>query len=459
MNESLIQSNSKPITMKKVASNNTPVNNRSVKQMKRHLPTSSSAPIPPTAGPPPTTKPPLKRIRPNPVNEKLQLPAGAVPTSSVKSSKVKSSKSKSKIKVESKLTTTSGTTNTKPSSQATTTATAPAAAVPTQPTPNIYDAMLGEISDLLSAAQEAQSCGRLKMASTYQLLVHTRLVGLGKRFDRFLSNDRSRIIRKKKEDTSAVAKSESNKNAVFTKKPAAQTSVGQQPSQQENTNSIRTAQAALAKILPSEVHIDYTMMEHLSRAAMELHNKRTGKGMLHEKEMERKMLAQQRNAATAAMTMKSPVNNSTQGMKSPDASNTSSVVGTPSSSSTMNGVAWSPSEKHACKQAISLYGYDNTPKIAEFIRTRSEAEVKAHIKNINGRKRIESHLDSSANAATSKVGSTTVASASGVNAKGGTASNSPETKRKGRGKKPPTRAMLTVPNTTFDAKRMLYEPI
>jgi hypothetical protein len=50
--------------------------------------------------------------------------------------------------------------------------------------PNVYDAVLGEAEDLLRAANDAQALGRLKMASNYLLLLHARLVGLGKRFDR-----------------------------------------------------------------------------------------------------------------------------------------------------------------------------------------------------------------------------------------------------------------------------------
>ena len=49
---------------------------------------------------------------------------------------------------------------------------------------NVYDAVLGEAEDLLHAAFQAQALGRLKMASAYQLLLHARLVGLGKRVDR-----------------------------------------------------------------------------------------------------------------------------------------------------------------------------------------------------------------------------------------------------------------------------------
>jgi len=68
-----------------------------------------------------------------------------------------------------------------------------AAQSPSAPTPtttttsaslNVYDSVLAESKDLLQAAQQAQQLGRLKMASAYLLLLHARLVGLGKRFDR-----------------------------------------------------------------------------------------------------------------------------------------------------------------------------------------------------------------------------------------------------------------------------------
>ncbi|KAL7569442.1 hypothetical protein ACA910_009626 [Epithemia clementina (nom. ined.)] len=49
---------------------------------------------------------------------------------------------------------------------------------------NAFDSVLQESADLSQAAAEAQQLGRLKMASTYLLLLHARLVGLGKRFDK-----------------------------------------------------------------------------------------------------------------------------------------------------------------------------------------------------------------------------------------------------------------------------------
>ena len=55
---------------------------------------------------------------------------------------------------------------------------------PPPPGWNAFDNVLQESSDLSQAALEAQQLGRLKMASTYLLLLHARLVGLGKRFDK-----------------------------------------------------------------------------------------------------------------------------------------------------------------------------------------------------------------------------------------------------------------------------------
>ena len=52
-----------------------------------------------------------------------------------------------------------------------------------------YDALLGEAHDLMGAAAEAQALGRLKLASSYMLLLHARLIGLGKIFDRAIASD------------------------------------------------------------------------------------------------------------------------------------------------------------------------------------------------------------------------------------------------------------------------------
>jgi hypothetical protein len=154
---------------------------------------------------------------------------------------------------------------------------------------NAYDSMLGEIHDLLMAAQEAQSLGRLRMASTYQMLAHTRLVGLGKRFDRCWirpdhhPSSNSNIITSFDDGITNTmdAIATTNTDALHSTMliPQSSTSQDHQGTMQNRSD----AQAALAKMLPSNVNVDDTMMEHLARAAMELHNRRTGRGMQSER--------------------------------------------------------------------------------------------------------------------------------------------------------------------------------
>jgi len=259
--------------------------------------------------------------------------------------------------------------------------------VPAAPT-DIYDAMLGEISDLLMAAQQAQALGRLKMASTYQLLVHARLVGLGKRFDRFLAHGQTNL----------------------SSKTSAERSLSFPPiSSKEPAIIISDAQVALAKILPSDVDLDNTMMEHLARAAMELHNKRTGRGMLHEKS---------------------------------EAKKTSN-----------GGVAWTAEEKDRCLQAAEKHGRDQIEAIVGAVGSRTEAEVRAHLKNVSGREKVERHLASTGVKKGSAEDSSAEANEDSKDA--GDELVTPEKVRRGRGKKPPSKAMLTMPSGVFDAKKMV----
>ena len=109
-----------------------------------------------------------------------------------------------------------------------------------------YDAVLQESQDLCQAAAEAQQLGRLKMSAAYLLLLHTRLVGLGKRFDK------------------AIAVAERGEDAASS--PSKQLQAQQQ-----------ATQAELARLLPTNIELDNDMMEHLARAAAELHAARTGK--------------------------------------------------------------------------------------------------------------------------------------------------------------------------------------
>ncbi len=477
---------------------------------------------------PPISQPPLKRIRPNLTVSAAAAAAAAAAATTKKTinktaSKISAVKSpgttksnaknklppvpKSNIKTSpsnrSKAATTPQTNHTQAPQHA------PPQAPPQAP-PNLYDAMLGEISDLISAAQEAQSCGRLKMASTYQLLVHARLVGLGKRFDRFLCHNHDFMIRSKNNgnhaavqgqnqgqtQNQAVSSSTTATTAGNTEGYSQSTSASSQHNNStDNTNhnntnnSIKTAQAALAKILPSEVHLDYTMMEHLARAAMELHNKRTGRGMLYEKEIERKLYLKQRNSAIDKaierkfdLQQRNSAINSNNSVPSPHKKQQQQQNASPDKSNGTSSTTstWSVKELHNCKEAAALYGWDDTPKIAEYMRTRTEAEVKAYVENMKAQKLImdSNHLESSTAGTGTSNNSNTIStprsSMKDVSSRGGrsastyttpnsTASNvqnSPgESKKKGRGKKPPPRAMLTVSNTTFNAKRMLFDPI
>ena len=103
---------------------------------------------------------------------------------------------------------------------------------------HVYDTVLAEASDLMLAASEAQRLGRLKLASGYLLLLHARLVGLGKRFDK----------------------------------------QGPLPPESPTDATPKTAGARrLAKLLPQDIEMDQAMIEHLAKAAAELHASRSRK--------------------------------------------------------------------------------------------------------------------------------------------------------------------------------------
>lgn len=319
------------------------------------------------------------------------------------------------------------------------------------------------------------------MASTYQLLVHARLVGLGKRFDRFLSSDQ--VIRKEKgsndNGATVIAAADapgagavvgpSASTEVAPAAPAANPATSQLPlpAATDKTSpgeSIRTAQAALAKILPSDVNLDYTMMEHLARAAMELHNRRTGRGMLQKKETERqKLMSHEKEIERKNMILER------------DRRITQEVMNGSSSGVGGAGVAWSSLEKQKCLKAAEMYGKDDVGNIARTVGTRTEAEVKAHLKNIDGMKRVERDLDlvpskksgddnsdmmhthHSPASPKQQPGAADTPTVS-VPGSGSVAGVGTPEKKKSRKKAAP-KAILTVPSTTFDAKKMLFEPI
>jgi hypothetical protein len=157
-------------------------------------------------------------------------------------------------------------------------------------------------------------------------------------------------------------------------------------------------------MLPGNIEMDQTMMEHLAKAAAELHAARSGRKRswndeepLTADEFFRQTNAPGGTAATAAAVA--------AGKKVP-------------------GVAWSVQETQQLEKAIS--DGCSTQQIA--IRTKkSEAQVKAFLRNQTARSKVEADLEL------------------------------PDTspKKKGRGRKPATTAISTVPHATCDARLLL----
>lgn len=244
----------------------------------------------------------------------------------------------------------------KPLEKSTTTTTTETAQTPV----NVYDAVLGEAEDLLQAAAEAQAMGRLKMASAYQLLLHARLVGLGKRFDR--AQVKGAVPESTSPPASTSTTSESTPVALHTE---------------------------LAKILPNNVEMDSDMMEHLARAAMELHHQRTGRRIQ------------------------------------------SDTVMSPPPLATAASVAWTEEERLKVRNAMDS-GTTEPSEIASILQTRTEAQVKAYLRNSHELKKGSAQMEEEF---TSDLGS--------------------PRRKGGRGRKPPTQAMNTVPNANLDAKVLL----
>lgn len=224
---------------------------------------------------------------------------------------------------------------------------------------NVYDAVLGEAEDLLKAAAEAQALGRLKMASAYQLLLHARLVGLAKRFDQ------AQVL----QDASEAEADSPSSNVGST----------------ESSSPVDSGlHSELAKMLPQNVEMDSAMIEHLARAAMELHHQRTG-----------------RRIASDSITEPPPK---------------------PSSSAS---IAWTEREKQTVQAALEA-GTKDPAVISSKLKTRSEAQVKAYLRNSKERQKGSEQIEEEITF-----------------------------RRGGRGRKPPTQAMNTMPNAKLDARELL----
>ena len=349
---------------------------------------------------------------------------------------------------------------------------------------------------------EAQSLGRLKMASAYQLLLHARLVGLGKRFDRAVmtnpttptspssrQNGRRRRRRNssrasgngsgggndeeydddeeeyseddyEEEDDyesgdedgsngmhhsateSAMAVTNHSVTTVtappsaLPPEPASSTSVPTTTTAAIGGNAGRASTAnteisdtastvtttiplpnalqQLTSILPSNLEMDVAMMEHLARAAVELHHQRTGR------------------KKSADGLLASPM---TGLIGTPDQTNAANKEpasgGTTGTTTNNKKIAWTQEEQDIVTKAQTANAKITSSALAKLLKNKTESQVKAYLKNKSDRAKNNLEVEEEMT----------------------------PRKRGGRGRKPPTTAMNTVPNANLDARSLLQGKI
>lgn len=187
-----------------------------------------------------------------------------------------------------------------------------------------YSDLLSEAKDLMGAVKEAQMLGRLKLASVYLVLLHARLSVLGRIFDKTLATDKNfrDVVREKLDmetttycdsskgeynDSNNVMISPVNANAGTGNGvgPATATATSIIPNTSTSTinNALPTdthepshllasnnkgdnemcveeetsnlSAASLKSFLPKDIPLDDDMMEHLRKAALAHHRKRS----------------------------------------------------------------------------------------------------------------------------------------------------------------------------------------
>jgi hypothetical protein len=257
------------------------------------------------------------------------------------------------------------------------------------------------------------------MASAYQLLLHTRLVGLGKRFDR--TTVAAPIRRRRAEDDEDDSEHEEDEdeedegptpicatilnqnpplsamNAPPLPPPPPVSSVEATAAGTGTPGKMPPSLLQLTSILPSNLEMDTSMMEHLARAAVELHHQRTGR------------------KKSADGLLASPMTGLIGSASSPGAGDTTKV-------------AWTPQEQEILLKASKDKKAPHA--IAKLLPSKTEAQVKAFLKNQQKNAQTSSQIGEELASPNSK-------------------------KRGGRGRKPPTTAMNTVPNANLDAKALL----
>lgn len=159
--------------------------------------------------------------------------------------------------------------------------------------PSALDEIMNELDDLLQAASESQALGRLRNSYSSLLLAHQRLVGLGRRVDRsYCEAERNCVDREQQQHENNIDRG----GGVEGSHPG-----------ESNMTSMSTMTTTFLPPLVNQPPLPLTLtqhgeyadvayVEHLARSAMELHHRRTGRGMQHEMAIER--------AAYAAKTKK-----------------------------------------------------------------------------------------------------------------------------------------------------------
>jgi hypothetical protein len=295
---------------------------------------------------------------------------------------------------------------------------------------NVYDAVLAEASDLWQAASDAQQLGRLKMASSYLLLLHARLVGLGKRFD------------KAQRPVPAVATTPAAE-ALGLESPAKKRKASPVATVPTTLLTPRTART-LSEMLPGDIQLDQAMMEHLAKAAAELHSHRSGKA--------RPLPEWNGGKAQTYVHQQQHVPTAKDAPKNLSATKTSN-----STKGDTISVLWTEHEIQILTQALDEARQTEPPNahtpfdpalsltmaLAKQL-SRNPMHVRAFLRNQIAKSRIATHL--------------ALDQADHDNHGGGSSSANSETPQRkggGRGPKPPPAPVHTVPHAECNAKLLL----
>ena len=160
------------------------------------------------------------------------------------------------------------------------------------------------------------------------------------------------------------------------------------PSPLQENRMVHSAEAALllTKALPKEINLDTTMMEHLAKAALELHQKRLN-------------ASSNGSSNINPSSMKTVITTGDESMRTKKYSTTLSSLSSallPQQEEIVKKdkiIAWSEEEKRTCEKASDIYGTSNPDKITEMMRgTRTETEVRAHLKTKEEKEKVDREL-------------------------------------------------------------------